>query len=378
MKPHDVGCAIAEALSQGKRGRDLTGEILVYSAMENRSGQGRWAELADESLREFKQIASAARPGLFGGVAGLLFAASCASFGGSRYLGFRRTLINICGEKLEMLREPEHDYDFDLISGASGILLALSSVDEDVQEDARPYRRTLAEYLVRLVTDPESRGWSATSRLGHAELFCANVGLAHGVCGILIALSSVAVEFPFARKPLFEVGHWVAAQGVRADDDSLQWPTVVTEKGPILGREGWCYGTPAVALALSQVGFVLGEQALVDAGHQAIVSYLRREKMHAEEPDVSLCHGALGIAMSIDEIARINGSAALKVIATSQFIEIAARFDSKRQYGYELLATRATPDDREFLEGASGISLGLLSSDGAGGRWARMLGMLTQ
>lgn len=280
-------------------------------------------------------------------------------------------------------------HDYDLVSGASGALLAHLAGDTPPVDPAR--LGPLVAHLAGLAGDPELTGFRVGAHAGHPLLGWAQggvvTGLAHGVAGPLAALSS-ALEVPAlpgAEDAVRGVRHlcgWLVREA-RADALGVVcWP----RRGPggdtgpagVSRRQGWCYGTPGVSWALWAGGRALeraglaggGEVRAVAADAMASLCAAYDEEVHLgddrEGDRLGVCHGAAGVLLVADAFARHAGlgpAAALR--------ERLARHLRERLGRVELLAGT----DASLLSGATGALAALLTAAGGDRGWLRCLAL---
>jgi len=256
------------------------GLALMYSYLDACfPGQG-WDALTQQYLR----IAAAGTrqstlvfPALFGGTAGLALTLSQASQGGKRYQktldGLRKGL---CEQVLiQPWRRPETQegvasYDFDLISGAAGVLAYLVSIkqaDPTIQtaithllayllwlgEPGQPVGRERWYIPPDLLPNEWHRQFSPRGNF--------NCGLAHGIPGPLAVLSLTwlaGYRSPGLRETIAYLADWVAEHHIE-QEWGIDWPdSVPLERATTArnwqqlspARAAWCYGAPGVARSL--------------------------------------------------------------------------------------------------------------------------------
>lgn len=205
---------------------------------------------------------------------------------------------------------PARSAGYDLITGASGAVIALATAPRVQAAEISSATRCLLELcrdpgLGGLRRDPgehESLAWNAGQR---------NHGLAHGVPGVLAALT--------AASPLVaDQHHGDHLMIVRRLADYLIGEAFTDERSVItwwpgsenssaeapaeraIRRQAWCYGTPGVAWQLFAAGRLLGDIEMASFAVEAMSSlclawdddfYLRDGSRTAQ---LTICHGAPG------------------------------------------------------------------------------------
>lgn len=183
-----------------------------------------------------------------------------------------------------------------------------------------------------------------------------NLGLAHGVVGVIAFLARAV--------PVAGAGHDLLADAVRwlrsldTGDPAGRFPYWLERPAPPGRRDGWCYGDPAIAIALARAGQALGEQTWIEHGRAVALDVSRRE------PDVDLpaglCHGALGRAHLFNRLAQATASDELAAAARVWYRDtLARRRPGVGAGGYPAESGSA---DESLLVGATGIALGLCAA----------------
>lgn len=271
-------------------------------------------------------------------------------------------------------REPIELADWDLISGLTGMTRYLLHRD--------PHGAAVAQALTCLIrlTAPVSNadlalpGWwsprdpgaPAVARHQSGHL---NLGLAHGVAGLLAILSIATmhhVEIPGQRETIAAICA-IYDRFQQRSPAGPWWPQWVTidelrndHLKPTAGRASWCYGSPGIARAIHLAGYATGQHHLIELANHAIHAALAPDSPAAPLTDPSLCHGHAGLLHT----ARHLG------IETSQLTTSLERLLASigRRPGHAFSSdTEATADGLlqsggpELLEGSVGIALVLHS-----------------
>jgi lantibiotic modifying enzyme len=191
------------------------------------------------------------------------------------------------------VRRPQHDVMF----GDAGALLAASEIAVHLpgQVPAR-FAGALHERCRR----------DLTRRLVHAATRPVQLGLAHGLVGLLLAVEASHRVFGLAlpdglrRRTLAALER--SAFRVRGHD-GLFWP--IRTHSETIDAHGWCHGGPGIGLALGG--------CLALSGWRGYRSLARRALAGAASPvtDIpSICCGALGQVQILVEAARLFGDGA--------------------------------------------------------------------
>jgi len=196
-----------------------------------------------------------------------------------------------------------------------------------------------------------------------------NLGLAHGVPGIINALlsaMSVSEPQPGRQKLLYQTVVWLFEQqkDPRIDGTYYSYESTANE----YTRLGWCYGDLSVAICLGRAGVYFSDKKIYEAGRQAALRSAERS-MHksVEIRDTHICHGAAGLVLLFSSLNDIYRESSLECAAQYWMNFIADRFIRSGCEGFR--AWKLTgPDGRYgytenfgFLEGLSGIGLTILA-----------------
>lgn len=299
-------------------------------------------------------------PSLFGGTAGLLAAARVAARGVHypRLIELLQGVVDELAvgfaERLE--RGVERDADYDLISGASGVLL---------QTRASAARARLARALAALAAAPDGTGWRARSRFGQLDVLGNNLGLAHGAAGMIASLARCAdvegVAAGVASFVDYVLARCTIRNGVTVDVPSFAGANGVLEAG----RAAWCYGAPGMAVALLAADAAFGLPDGREAARGLLEHVAGQSDAELGIRDDALCHGRAGIALALALGAEAFQSATLRARSAAMFAAIVGRFEPQLPLGYRAAAPNGESyDDAGLLTGSSGIALALLVAAG--------------
>ncbi|MGX5210402.1 lanthionine synthetase C family protein [Streptomyces violaceus] len=325
-------------------------------------------------------------PGLFAGTSGLALTLNECVRVEPR---FRPSLDRLHEQLADQVLSTEYpraertvsDIDYDLITGAAGVLAYLSSVEEPT-ERMREAAERLLDYLIWLAgparTPATPHRWLLTpdvypplphyrQKWPHGYL---NLGLSHGMPGVAAALAvawRAGMHRPGHRAAIDTLTSWIVAQRT-SDEHGPVWPdgTGVSADGAEVAHAcvgdqlAWCYGTAGVAGALLTVAECLGLDHLRDLAVEAFEAVLHRTvKTHPLSP--TLCHGQAGLLMLCLELA--PWSAAARAALPRLTEELLDHADPARPL---LFADQDEPgvlvDDPTLLTGATGVALTLLAA----------------
>jgi hypothetical protein len=264
--------------------------------------------------------------------------------------------------------------EYDLISGLTGLglyhLVRHGSAASGMTAAVLDYLVTLAEPVYwHGVSLPG--WWSGTGPAstpdpawpgGHL-----NLGMAHGIAGILALLSGAM------RAGIQVDGHAKALSELCTTFDRYRqgssacpwWPAMIslseykngTANSERQARPSWCYGTPGHARAQQLAGLALGDYERMRAAERALAACVLDRQVTGLLTDASLCHGWAGLVQALWRAA----SDALDPGPLEAALRTARR-------GMEDQLTRTGPPASSgLLEGTSGIMLAQNDLPRAGG-----------
>jgi len=186
-----------------------------------------------------------------------------------------------------------------------------------------------------------------------------NVGLAHGVVGVIMLLAEAAARQVAGAADLLPgaVG-WLEAQD--SGDPAARFPLMIARgMPPGGGRDGWCYGDQATAAALIRAGAVMDRRAWIDRGISAALDVARREPSIPLDP--AFCHGALGRAHMFNRLAQATGNDELAEAARRWYRDtLDRRVPGTGVGGYSF--PEGLSEAASILTGSTGVALGLVAA----------------
>ena len=206
-----------------------------------------------------------------------------------------------------------------------------------------------------------------------------NLGLAHGVPGVIGFLAQAAVV-GHADAAVLCVGavDWLLAQRLSDGAGAAFTTTVELADGDTeqpAARLAWCYGDPGVAAALRVAG-----EALDRDDWQAAAADIALEAAHRPEElsgvlDAGICHGAAGLALIFQRFHQATGHPEFATAASTWYTRLLAmRQPGKGVGGYRAWEPPAWVDDAGLLSGAAGVALALhAAGDGDAPDWDRLI-----
>ena len=337
----------------------------VLAAYRARCGDASATERATDAIEQaLGGIDQVAGPWLLGGIGGITWAA--AHLSGDLIELDEETAAELDGLVARILAAEPWPFLWEHVGGLVGLgVYALERGATAMLVRAIDHLEHLAE------RSPAGATWRSPPRPGSADIPADgyhNLGLAHGVVGV-IAFLARAVAAAGAGQPLLaEAVRWL--RGHDTGDPAGRFPYWLGRQAPPGRRDGWCYGDPAVAIALVGAGQALGEPSWIEHGRAVAVEVARRAP--DLDPGTTLCHGTLGRAHLFNRLAQATASEELAMAARVWYRETLAR----RRPGLGAGGYQAEPGsaDQSLLVGATGIALGLLAAvSAAEPAWDRAL-----
>jgi hypothetical protein len=280
--------------------------------------------------------------------------------------------------------------EYDLISGLVG--LGVYALERLPRASARECLERIVQRLTDLAERHADGGitWPTPPELlpSHQREKCPNgyynLGLAHGVPGVIAFLGQVCVARIGGEKAraLLDGGvTWLLKQKLSATNRSTfpAWVTPDNEPGDC--RLAWCYGDVGVAAALLVAARAVNspdwELEAIEIARRAA----RRRRSTAGVKDAALCHGAAGLGHIFNRFFQATGEASFRQAARYWFDHtLDLRITGEGGGGFS--AYRAAYSGHKeyweseigFLEGAAGIALALLAAAAdVEPKWDRLL-----
>lgn len=342
--------------------RGAAGQLLALSALEELAAARGQASTMDagwvaELLMRLLAMLPRYPHGLFQGIQGLLLTA--LELDRRHGLGLAEEAAREADEHLlDSLQTGEGlPHHFDLIGGLGGLLVYAAFREQ--QGCTLPLAEACIGRLAAMARADGAGGlawftpaaWIRGFPMGDVHpTGCTDLGVAHGQAGVLAALAYAQVSRVSG-----------AVQGRRLLQGSLQTLRRheqlaghahfgVAAEEPGGSRCAWCYGDLGMAAALQLAGLALGDEGLDAWADRLLHSLSRRSVLSLGFSDAWLCHGSVGSAWLLHQLA-------------PQRVELASRF--RHQHALDghggLLAQLEAADepDLSLLEGYAGLALAL-------------------
>lgn len=343
-----------------------SGYALTALALAQATGESQYEAHMHRFIRMAASVSDRPTIGLFDGMSGLRAVTELALALEPRY----EKLLNQCDAFLaanvpESPTQPESFAAYDLIGGWSGARLAKCVTGK--RENDR-----LVSHLLWLLEEKDR--WSCVHpvRGGEPEN---DIGMAHGVAGILAALALTAENPESYRNELARCAYDLADRSF--DHNGLiVWPSVECDEMPSYIRAAWCYGSPGVCAALYSTATLIADATLAQFAVHSLerVSVQPTPSWEIDEPNV--CHGRIGNALVFASVGAAAGSGILRDASERLVLET---LDDVEANDMQCLSRQEDGKKYETfneLVGSSGVILALLTLAGdADASWMRLHGL---
>lgn len=351
--------------------------VLFEHADRCRPGEG-WDDEARAALGRAADAVAASPdalpPGLANGWAGIAFASRFLARDGQRYGRWRRELRPFVERAALALADSVTRggdswpfAEFDHISGLAGMVACLTPEG--------PVDAVAGALVTGTLRGASGPLWpTAPDQIRDESLLArhpgglVNLGLAHGLAGVVAALAlavRAGVAGPDGEAALGAAAGWLAGQ-VRWAAGKPVLPSFCPlgeEGGPVLpGRTAWCYGPPGAARALALAGSVLGRPELAELGTELLLASLDQPAEVAWLNSATFCHGLAGVLHIAARMAEASDDRRLAGVVPQLCARLLDAFEPDSLLGFgNLEADGGRVDTPALLDGAAGAALVLLS-----------------
>ena len=370
------------------------GVAVLYDYLRRANSSARDERKAARLLGEAAEAVATVSmaPSLYGGFSGVAWAMAHLERNASN--GNRRSPTSAVDRVLRRwLNRPGWAGEYDLVSGLVGFgvyalerlparaaVESLEGVVDRLAETATRRRDgvtwfTPPERLPEKQREESPRGYY-------------NLGLAHGVPGVIVILSAACaagIRPRKARKLLDGAVAWLLSRQRTEESGSRfsYWTGFRAKRES--SRSAWCYGDPGVAAALFLAARCVGEAEWERVAVTIAREVAARPPEEAGVLDAGLCHGAAGLGHLFNRMYQATGDENLGRAARFWFgrtLEMRRRgtgIAGFRALGAREDGTRYWEDDEGLLTGAAGIALALLAATTAiEPQWDRTLLLSTR
>jgi lantibiotic modifying enzyme len=344
-RARSIGARVAETPNDGARGLAANaGDAALFAALIRLEGSSHFEASMHAALKRAACGDFAATLGLFVGISGMRAAAELAIEIEPRYANLR----DRCDAMIEALL-PEHPVapgsyaDFDVIEGWAGARLA-RCVRGPQAADA------LSALLYWMLDDLDR--FSCAHPTFARDRKVTDLGLAHGIAGVLSALALTHERIDARHVPAMAAAAEFLRDRVSYANGFAEWPHSFGRDAEARYRSAWCYGTPGVACALHAAARALGDPALARFAVESACSVAVRSHDEWLIDELGLCHGLMGNALCFASLGTHAGNEELLRVARGLVVETLDRLDGE------------DPDETGELKGSVGIAMALLTLTG--------------
>jgi hypothetical protein len=277
---------------------------------------------------------------------------------------------------------------YDLVSGAVGLgVYGLERLP--AQSAAALLDAVTRDLSAQVVQETEGTTWRRRHEWLAAEQRavcphgCFDLGIAHGVPGILLLLAAMrarGIQDPLIDEMLDSGTRWLIAQRLPPGKRSA-FPSITGGEGkPEPSRLAWCYGDLGISFALLRAAHSLGRPEWREAATELARAAAERPFKSSSVLDTGLCHGAAGVAHLFNRLYQETGNTLLKDAAERWFEQLLdMRQPGRGVAGFSawLMGVDGTTEyfaDPGFLMGAAGVALALTAATSSvQPRWDRVL-----
>ncbi len=341
------------------------GIALFYAYLARSSGRpdpraGRHLDLAIDALQHEELDAS-----LYSGFVGVAWTAE-------HLRGAENNAQNqaVDAALVELLADGDWYPPYDLIAGLTGMgvyalergrsgTLCLTRVLSGLERVAERHQgRTTWRAALDLLADQQlasSRGYY-------------NLGVAHGVGGVMAFLAFAVQAGANAQALLDETKHWIGA--FRAQSGSPRYPCLIDVED-LRGRQlrsAWCHGDPGLAAAWLSAARATGDAAWERQALEMARGFAGRSEKELGVTDAGLCHGAAGLGHLLN---RLHHASQEPIFADAAMHWFVRALDLRRPgsgtggflaAGLDQKGGPSWDSEPGLLVGAAGVGLALLGA----------------
>lgn len=235
---------------------------------------------------------------------------------------------------------------------------------------------------IAIKIDDDKLNWKINPRYMQEDPEGVNLGLAHGICAIIILLAKLKLtgyKSDFVDESLEKGLNFILSKKLSNVTSSSLYPSTIIKGQPSLnGRLGWCYGDFCIALACWHAWKATGKENYKKESLEIMTHAAGIDPKFAYANDCGLCHGTAGISHIFRKFYwETNDEVYLK--AADYWMDQTLKMDTRAE-GYCGYMAYRTPEhggpiaEIGTLEGVAGIGLALTSAlTNKNGDWADFL-----
>lgn len=311
---------------------------ILYGELNEQYPNEDWDIIGHDYMKKLGQIIQDqgfSSLSMFSGISGIGLSAVCMSKGGERYNSFISDINSVMKESIPSFintieqKEYASMEDYDIISGICGIANYCMLFPNEMKNELI----LILNYIIQLCQDKEVEnsmvpGWYISSENQFLEVDkknwpkgCFNIGLAHGIPSLLIALCNAKklnIYVEGQNECIKKISDFLIKFRIE-EEEKVYWGThisleeykseTITNKNT---RDAWCYGTPGVAYSLLLSGKSLKNQIYIDYAIRGMeASSERLQDIYSP----TFCHGLSGIAYICHRFYEITNLDKFKTLA---------------------------------------------------------------
>jgi class I lanthipeptide synthase len=329
-------------------GSGYAGMALLAFSLSQALDDEQWDLRGHQFLQDATHPAVQPGMGVFAGWSGIIVAAAA---GAARRSGRYSKLRGNLNRHIRSVYDQAPSSDFvnvaalELINGLSGTVLGLSLAGA-ASTPLPCFEEACCTFAERL---PEPTAPDTDI----------NLGLSHGVAGILATLAALN-QGGATQTATSTIVEWLAR--CSPTDGGGRWAASIERGEQRPTRVAWCYGTPGVAAALSLAARALQDAHLHELARASLVAIASSNRSEWGQRDFSLCHGHMGNAVVFALLGQRYDDSQLRGVAHQLALETMSAFDPSLPFGYRAwYPGDELVDTPRVLEGAGGVALGLLT-----------------
>ena len=195
-----------------------------------------------------------------------------------------------------------------------------------------------------------------------------NLGVAHGVPGVIGVLARACAAGVDARELLDGAVAWLLAQKLAAGESAAFPYSVAPGIEPRATRLAWCYGDLGIAATLLMAARAVGEPEWEREAVAIARDTAGRDVEKSGVVDAGICHGAVGAAHLYNRLYQATGDPGLRAAALGWIERTQAyRQPGEGIGGYRMWIVGEGEEldwrtDPGFLTGSAGVGLALLAA----------------
>ncbi|HEY0652988.1 MAG TPA: lanthionine synthetase LanC family protein [Chryseosolibacter sp.] len=263
---------------------------------------------------------------------------------------------------VQSLKKHNHDY----LLGALGVIPLLIDLEDE------NWRISLKKVVTSLVGNAAAAEqgmlyWNQSPVLGHQGNNVINLGLAHGLPGILYLLAMCydnKIEPALSLQTIERCHRWLRSKQLDETKHGFYFPFAFGgDQDTIPPSLRWCYGDLGLSIGLYNCGRLAGFKDAENYGLEIALHCARTEHKHAVV-DAHLCHGTAGVAHIFARFFNYTGNESFKSASQYWFDQTCDKFDTTLESGFRTWKGDqfGWVEYKGFLEGSAGIGLALISS----------------